>query len=85
MPIGNLDLETPACCPKPDEQAEWIQSVLHQLAPRQQTLLKQHLIEGVGLRELAQCHQLSQRRLKPAARSVCSALISSLLSQPTRF
>lgn len=64
MPIGNLDLETTPCCPKPDAQTEWLQGVLHLLAPQQQTLLKQHLIEGVGLRDLAQCHQLSQRRLK---------------------
>ena len=64
MPIGNLDLETTPCCPKPDEEAEWLQGVLHQLAPQQQTLLKQHFIEGVGLRDPAQCHQLSQRHLK---------------------
>ena len=64
MPIGNLDLETTSCCPKPDAEAEWLQGVLHQLAPQQQTLMKQHLIEGVGLQDLAQCHQLSQRRLK---------------------
>ena len=64
MPIGNLDLETTSCCAKPDAQAEWLQGVLHQVDPQQQTLLKQHLIEGVGLRDLAQCHQLSQRRLK---------------------
>ena len=63
-PIGNLGLETTPCCPKLDEQAEWLQGVLHLLAPQQQTLLKQHLIEGVGLRDLGQCHELSQRRLK---------------------
>ena len=64
MPIGHLDLETTPCYPKPDAQAEWLHGVLHLLAPQQQTLLVQHLIEGVGLRDLAQCHQLSQRRLK---------------------
>ena len=64
MPIGTLDVETAPSCPKPDVQADWLQGVLHQLAPQEQTLLKQHLIEGVGLRDLAQCHQLSQRRLK---------------------
>ena len=64
MPIGNLDLETTPCYPKPAAQAEWLHGVLRLLAPQQQTLPKQHLIEGVGLRDLAQCHQLSQRRLK---------------------
>ena len=69
MPIGNLDLETIPSCPNPDAQAEWLQGVLHQLSPQQQILLQQHLIEGVGLRDLAQCHQLSQRRLKQMLRN----------------
>lgn len=64
MAIEVLDLHAPSG-PKPDPEVDWLQSVLPQLATQEQTLLKQHLVEGVGLRKLSQCHQISPRRLKP--------------------
>ena len=61
--IEDLDLQAPIG-PNQDPQAEWLQDVLPKLAPIDQTLLEQHWIEGVRIRDLAQSHRLSQRRLK---------------------
>jgi DNA-directed RNA polymerase sigma subunit (sigma70/sigma32) len=63
MGIEDLDLQAPSG-PNQDPQAEWLHGVLPKLAPIHQTLLKQQWIEGVRLRELAQSHRISQRRLK---------------------
>lgn len=73
MAIEDLDLQAPSG-PNPDPQAEWLQYVLPKLAPRQKTLLKQHLIDGVGLRDLAQCHRLKQRRIKQMLDDAIKAL-----------
>ena len=60
--------------PKPDPHADWLQTVLPQLDEHHQLLLRQHWIEGVGLRDLAQSHRLSQRRLKQLLEDAINAL-----------
>ena len=71
--IETLDLQSPRDA-NPDPQAEWLQGVLPKLAPIHQTLLKQHWIEGVRLRELALSHRISQRRLKQMLEDAITSL-----------
>ena len=73
MAIEAQDLLAPSG-PKPDPHADWLQTVLPQLDEHHQLLLRQHWIEGVGLRDLAQSHRLSQRRLKQLLEDAINAL-----------
>ena len=73
MGIEDLDLQAPSG-PNQDPQAEWLHGVLPKLAPIHQTLLKQHWIEGVRLRELVLSHRISQRRLKQMLEDAITSL-----------